>query len=120
MCASPFFLITVRGRCAQAQVRSTSPLPAPSGASNLFFCFLTFRAWRVCCRDSVELWGSLRRTCSGGSWANNQDNARAVYRNNNDPGNRNNNIGFKAQMNPVRTGEKHRRAHLILGEFNSV
>ncbi|MGE0882977.1 MAG: SUMF1/EgtB/PvdO family nonheme iron enzyme [Blastocatellales bacterium] len=97
----------------------------------------------------------------GGSWINNQDNARAVYRNNNHPANRNNNIGFrlvscrptpliplqwkiaqakfgsfpfyqgaaasgiagrvrfasrgeeikKAQMNPVRTGEKHRRAH---------
>jgi len=31
----------------------------------------------------------------GGSWNNNQDNARAVYRNNNDPGNRNNNIGFR-------------------------
>jgi len=31
----------------------------------------------------------------GGSWINNQDNARAVYRNNNDPANRNNNIGFR-------------------------
>ncbi len=31
----------------------------------------------------------------GGSWINNQDNARAVYRNNNHPANRNNNIGFR-------------------------
>ena len=31
----------------------------------------------------------------GGSWNNNRDNARAAYRNNNDPSNRNNNTGFR-------------------------
>ena len=31
----------------------------------------------------------------GGSWNNNEDNARAVHRNNNHPANRNNNIGFR-------------------------
>jgi hypothetical protein len=31
----------------------------------------------------------------GGSWNNNHDNARATYRNHNDPGNRNNNIGVR-------------------------
>jgi hypothetical protein len=31
----------------------------------------------------------------GGSWNNNQNNARAAYRNNNTPDNRNNNIGFR-------------------------
>jgi hypothetical protein len=31
----------------------------------------------------------------GGSWNNNQDNARATYRNDNDPDDRNNNIGFR-------------------------
>jgi hypothetical protein len=31
----------------------------------------------------------------GGSWNNNQDNARAAYRNRNHPSNRNNNIGFR-------------------------
>ena len=31
----------------------------------------------------------------GGSWNNNTDNARAAYRNDNDPDNRNNNIGFR-------------------------
>ncbi len=31
----------------------------------------------------------------GGSWNNNQENARAEYRNNNHPQNRNNNIGFR-------------------------
>ena len=31
----------------------------------------------------------------GGSWNNDQDNARAAYRNHNHPGNRNNNLGFR-------------------------
>jgi hypothetical protein len=31
----------------------------------------------------------------GGSWNNNQDNARAAYRNHNTPDNRNNNLGFR-------------------------
>jgi hypothetical protein len=31
----------------------------------------------------------------GGSWNNNQDNARAAYRNHNNPDNRNNNQGFR-------------------------
>jgi len=39
--------------------------------------------------------GSGRRVARGGSWNNNQINARAAYRNNNLPGNRNNNVGFR-------------------------
>jgi Sulfatase-modifying factor enzyme 1 len=35
------------------------------------------------------------RVVRGGSWNNNQNNARAAYRNNNHPDNRNNNIGFR-------------------------
>ena len=35
------------------------------------------------------------RVVRGGAWNNNQDNARADYRNHNDPDNRNNNIGFR-------------------------
>lgn len=31
----------------------------------------------------------------GGSWNNDADNARAANRNNDDPGNRNNNLGFR-------------------------
>ncbi|MCC6298348.1 MAG: SUMF1/EgtB/PvdO family nonheme iron enzyme [Anaerolineales bacterium] len=31
----------------------------------------------------------------GGSWNNNEDNARVAIRNNNHPHNRNNNIGFR-------------------------
>ncbi|MGF1486572.1 MAG: SUMF1/EgtB/PvdO family nonheme iron enzyme, partial [Prochloraceae cyanobacterium] len=32
---------------------------------------------------------------NGGSWNNNPNNCRSAYRNNNNPGNRNNNIGFR-------------------------
>ena len=35
------------------------------------------------------------RVVRGGSWNNNQENARAGYRNNNRPDDRNNNIGFR-------------------------
>ncbi|MCB1806409.1 MAG: hypothetical protein KDK04_15125 [Candidatus Competibacteraceae bacterium] len=31
----------------------------------------------------------------GGSWNNDADNCRSAYRNHNDPGNRNNNLGFR-------------------------
>ncbi|NER93770.1 MAG: SUMF1/EgtB/PvdO family nonheme iron enzyme [Symploca sp. SIO1B1] len=31
----------------------------------------------------------------GGSWNNNANNCRCAYRNNNNPDNRNNNIGFR-------------------------
>jgi hypothetical protein len=35
------------------------------------------------------------RVVRGGSWNNNHQNARAASRNNNDPNNRNDNIGFR-------------------------
>ncbi|MBL3527216.1 MAG: SUMF1/EgtB/PvdO family nonheme iron enzyme [gamma proteobacterium endosymbiont of Lamellibrachia anaximandri] len=38
---------------------------------------------------------TFRRVLRGGSWINNQDNARASIRNNNEPDNRNNNLGFR-------------------------
>jgi len=37
----------------------------------------------------------LGRAARGGSWNNNQDNARCAYRNRNNPNNLNNNIGFR-------------------------
>jgi len=37
----------------------------------------------------------------GGSWNNNQNNARAVYRNNNHPNNRNNNVGCRVVRRPT-------------------
>ena len=36
-----------------------------------------------------------RRVLRGGSWNNNQNNARAAFRNHNHPDNRNNNNGFR-------------------------
>jgi formylglycine-generating enzyme required for sulfatase activity len=48
--------------------------------------------------------GALRKTpvraLRGGSWNNNQHNARAASRNNNNPNNRNNNIGFRVVRLP--------------------
>ncbi|MDR1866616.1 MAG: SUMF1/EgtB/PvdO family nonheme iron enzyme [Bacteroidales bacterium] len=38
---------------------------------------------------------SSNRVNRGGSWNNNAANCRVSYRNNNTPGNRNNNIGFR-------------------------
>jgi len=38
---------------------------------------------------------TARRVVRGGSWNNDQANARAAYRNDNAPDNRNNNIGFR-------------------------
>ena len=38
---------------------------------------------------------TTRRVLRGGSWNNNRDNARCAYRNHNDPGNRNNNLGLR-------------------------
>ncbi|MEM9025294.1 MAG: SUMF1/EgtB/PvdO family nonheme iron enzyme [Verrucomicrobiota bacterium] len=38
---------------------------------------------------------SAKRCLRGGSWINNARNCRSAYRNANDPGNRNDNIGFR-------------------------
>jgi len=43
------------------------------------------------------------RALRGGSWNNNQDNARAAYRNNNSPDNRNDNNGFRVVVVRVST-----------------
>ncbi len=43
-------------------------------------------------REGLARW---RRVLRGGSFNNNRNNARCAYRNNNDPDNRNNNIGFR-------------------------
>jgi hypothetical protein len=39
-----------------------------------------------------------RRVLRGGSWNNNGRNCRAANRNSNEPGNRNNNIGFRVLL----------------------
>ena len=62
------------------------------------------------------------RVLRGGSWNNNQNNARAVNRNNNNPNNRNNNNGFRVAVRsshifvPLHIGgSKH--ATVPAGEF---
>jgi hypothetical protein len=45
--------------------------------------------------DVAGLWGTLACVLRGGSWNNNPRNARAAYRNNNQPDNWNNNNGFR-------------------------
>jgi len=41
------------------------------------------------------------RVKRGGSWNNNANNCRVANRNNNTPGNSNNNIGFRAVLPPA-------------------
>ncbi|NUQ24869.1 MAG: SUMF1/EgtB/PvdO family nonheme iron enzyme [Saprospiraceae bacterium] len=40
------------------------------------------------------------RVLRGGSWNNNAENCRVAYRNNNNPDNRNNNVGFRVVFVP--------------------
>ena len=42
-----------------------------------------------------------RRVVRGGSWNNNQNNARAAYRNHNHLDNRNNNLGCRVVRRPT-------------------
>ncbi|MBU0754151.1 MAG: hypothetical protein KJ645_03365 [Planctomycetes bacterium] len=53
--------------------------------------------------------GSSNRVDRGGSWNNNPRNCRSANRNNNDPGNRNNNLGFRPvfECMPLRMAGLH-------------
>lgn len=44
---------------------------------------------------SAVAWGQVAKVLRGGSWNNNENNARASNRNNNNPNNQNDNIGFR-------------------------
>ena len=47
----------------------------------------------------------------GGSWNNNQDNARCAYRNRNNPWNDNNNLGFRVMVSiALRAGKSRHPA----------
>jgi len=50
------------------------------------------KTWPLARRRRAQL---EARALRGGSWNNTTDNLRGVARNNNDPDNRNNNIGFR-------------------------
>lgn len=45
------------------------------------------------------------RALRGGAWNNNDQNTRAAYRNNNNPRNRNNNVGFRV-VEPLSQGNR--------------
>ncbi len=80
--------------------RSTAVGMYPQGASPVGALDMSGNVWEWCLNEyehpeRTALAGDTRRVVRGGSWNNNQDNARAAYRNHNDPDNRNNNMGFR-------------------------
>ena len=57
--------------------------------------------------------GAADRVLRGGSWNNDARNVRAAYRNQNDPANRDNNVGFRCARAPEWTGVSAReQAHV--------
>ena len=48
----------------------------------------------------TEYGGGSRRVIRGGSWNNEPRNVRCANRNNNEPANRNNNVGFRLVRSP--------------------
>jgi formylglycine-generating enzyme required for sulfatase activity len=61
-------------------------------AHEIFFCFLDLGLYDA---SATQVVGFAATHLRGGSWSGDHINARAVYRNNNYPANRNNNIGFQ-------------------------
>ena len=49
----------------------------------------------------------------GGSWINNGRNARSANRNSNEPGNRNNNVGFRLALAQVAVETKLDQMHVL-------
>lgn len=47
------------------------------------------------CTNRVRAEKGANRVLRGGSWGNNADNCRCVYRNRNDPDDRDKNVGFR-------------------------
>lgn len=56
------------------------------------------------CSMTVNHHRGVNRVIRGGSYFNNAQNCRVSNRNNNEPGNRNDNIGFRLALSPQLTG----------------
>ncbi|MCP4416684.1 MAG: SUMF1/EgtB/PvdO family nonheme iron enzyme [Chloroflexi bacterium] len=56
---------------------------------------MTLNRWNPC-----FMWGQVKKVLRGGSWNNKQSFVRAANRNNNNPDNTNNNIGFRCVVPP--------------------
>ena len=78
-------------------------VPKFSGKSALFYkakkSRMQFNQKMYICMDRSKAEGS-NRVYRGGSWNNNADNCRVANRNNAEPDNRNNNLGFRAAFVP--------------------
>ena len=85
----------------ELQTRATAMIAytATSGGESFRRALLAKREFGVVAMDGPS--GS-NRVLRGGTWNNNADNCRVANRNNNSPGNTNNNIGFR----PVRSSEE--------------
>jgi hypothetical protein len=80
--------------------RSTAVGMYPQGASLTGALDMAGNLWELCRNEyentgRTDLDGEACRVVRGGSWNNDQANARAAYRNNIHPDNRNNNVGFR-------------------------
>jgi len=49
---------------------------------------------------------SANRVNRGGSWDNDAENCRTAYRNDNDPGNRNHDHGFRLALRPAQQARR--------------
>ena len=81
----------------------------PQGASAQGVLNLSGSVWEWCANRydkprQEDQKGEVGRVVRGGSWNNNRDNARASYRNHNDPTNRNNSLGFEWCVSPTSHG----------------
>jgi formylglycine-generating enzyme required for sulfatase activity len=80
--------------------RSTAVGIYPHGASPVGALDMSGNVWEWCLNEYENpkrrgVSGKARRSVRGGSWRNNQGNARCGYRNRNNPNRRYNNIGFR-------------------------